>query len=118
MDGGKTELNRPVIFRTETANEGGCFNSTTGVFTVTIPGSYVFTATAGSSGKYKSVYATIVIDSTTYTHLHASYTSVGSCSIAVKLGAGQKVWMKARNPPGDYCCEETSFSGALIQPLL
>ena len=118
MDQDKTKAGEPAIFRTVWTNEGGCFDATTGVFTVKVPGSYVFTATAGSVRSDNSIVADVTIDGTDYAFLRGSYTSVGSCSVAVMLSAGQKVWMKAYSTPGHYCYPEASFSGALITPLL
>ena len=118
MDQEKTKKDKPAIFKTVKTNEGGCFDATTGMFTVNVPGSYVFTASAGSGKTDSSVSAYISIDGTHYTYLRGSYTSVGSCSVAVMLSAGQKVWMKAYSTPGLYVPSEASFSGALITPLL
>ena len=118
INNAKTTEDKPVIFDNVLANEGGCFEKTTGVFTVKVAGSYVFTATAGSVSSDKLVTAYITVGGKHHTYLRGSSQSVGSCSVAVKLAVGKKVWMEAYRPPENYCSKEVSFSGTLIQPLL
>ena len=118
MNKENTTAGGPVVFDDVKANEGGCFDVTTGKFTVKVPGSYVFIATAWGGTHKRAVSANITIDDDSYTKLHGSYTSTGSCSVVVKLAAGQSVWMEANSPPGNYWPSETSFSGTLIKPLL
>ena len=118
IDTAKTETSNPIVFSSVKVKEGGCYDNTTGVFTTTVPGTYVFTATVGSGKKGSDVYAWITVDGTDYTTLHGSYTSSGSGSVSVQLAVGQKVWVEARSDVGHYCSYELSFTGALVQPQL
>ena len=114
----KTNSNKPTVFDKVKVNEGDCYDNTTGVFTTTVPGTYVFTATVGSGREDRSVTAWITVDGTDYATLRGSYMSSGSSSVSVQLGLGQRVWVKAESDPNMYYRDELSFTGALLQPQL
>ena len=118
IDKTKTKTDKPIVFSRVKVNEGGCYDNTTGVFTTTVPGTYVFTTTVESGKENSDVLARIMVDDTDYTTLRGSYTSSGSGSVSVQLGLGQKVWVKARSNVDDYCSDGLSFIGALVQPQL
>ena len=118
IDTAKTEKNRPIVFSRVKVNEGGCYDNTTGVFTTTVPGTYVFTATVKSGKENSHVFAWIKVDNTDYTTLRGSYTSSGSGSVSIQLGLGQKVWVTAESDADDYYSVGLSFTGALVQPQL
>ena len=118
IDKTKTKTDKPIVFSRVKVNEGGCYDNTTGVFTTTVPGTYVFTATVRSGKENSHVFAWITVDDTDYTFLRGSYTSLGSGSVSVQLGLGQKVWVTAWSNAGDYWSDGLSFTGALVQPQL
>ena len=99
-------------------NKGGCYDNTTGVFTTTVPGTYVFTTTVRSGEENSTVSAGITGDDTGYTTLLGSYTSSGSGSVSVQLGLGQKVWVTAWSDADDCWSVGLSFTGVLVQPQL
>ena len=118
IDTAKTEKYKPIVFDTLNVNEGGCYDNTTGVFTTTVPGTYVFTATVGSGKEDRRVSAWIMVDGTAYAMLCGSYTSTGSSSVSVQLGLGQRVWVVAWSDVDKYYPNELCFTGALVQPQL
>ena len=118
IDTAKTKEFRPIVFSEVKVNEGGCYDNTTGVFTTTVPGTYVFTTTVGSVKDNIDVLAWIKVDNTDYTTLRGSYTSSGSGSVSVQLGLGQKVWVTAESDADDYSFDGLSFTGVLVQPQL
>ena len=114
----KTKTLKPIVFSRVKVNEGGCYDNTTGVFTTTVPGTYVFTTTVRSGEENSDVLAWIMVDDTDYTRLRGSYTSPGSGSVSVQLGLGQKVWVTSWSNAGDYWSDGLSFTGVLVQPQL
>ena len=118
IDRERTKCHKPIVFGTVKVNEGRCYDNTTGKFTTTVPGTYVFIATVGSSDKTKNVTAYITVDDTGYTIFRGSYMSTGSSSVLLQLGLGQRVWVKADSNADWYYPEELSFTGALVQPQL
>ena len=118
IDTEKTVYGKPIVFNTVKVNAGGCYDNTTGVFTTTLPGTYVFTATVGSGQDDSFVAARITEDGTDHTVLYGSLTSTGSSSVSVQLGLGQRVWVKAESNADEYWSEELCFTGALLQPQL
>ena len=114
----KTKCDKPIVFGRVKVNEGGCYDNTTGVFTTTVPGTYVFTATVGSEKEDSGVAACITVDDTDHTVLYGSSTSTGSSSVSVQLGLGQRVWVTADSNPNKYFADELCFIGALLQPQL
>ena len=118
IDTAKTTTDEPIVFSEVKVHEGGCYDDTTGVFTTTVPGTYVFTTTVRSGEENSDVLAWIMVDDTDYTSLRGSYTSPGSGSVSVQLGLGQKVWVTAWSDVGDYCSVGLSFTGVLVQPQL
>ena len=118
IDTAKTEYGKPIVFDTVNVNEGGCYDNTTGVFTTTVPGTYVFTATVGSGEEDSGVTAWITVDDTRYAKLCGSSTSTGSSSVSVQLGLGQTVWVEAESYADEYSSNELCFTGALVQPQL
>ena len=91
-DKSKIKYSKPIVFNSVKVNAGGCYDNTTGKFTTTVPGTYVFTASVRSRNKNEDVTAWIAVDETAYTLLRGSYTSTGSSSVLVQLGLGQRVW--------------------------
>ena len=118
IDTEKTKENEPIVFDTVQVNEGGCYDNTTGVFTTTVPGTYVFTATVGSGEDDRRVTAWITVDGTDYATLYGSYTSTGSSSVSVQLGLGQRVWVEAGSDADEYSPDDLCFTGALVLPQL
>ena len=118
IDTAKTEYGKPIVFDTVNVNEGGCYDNTTGVFTTTVPGTYVFTATVGSGEEDSGDTACITVDDTAYATLCGSLTSTGSSSVSVQLGLGQRVWVKAGSDADGYWFGDLCFTGALVQPQL
>ena len=102
IDTAKTKKDKPIVFREVKVNEGGCYDNTTGVFTTTVPGTYVFTTTVASGEENSDVFAGITVNDTGYTSLLGSLTSSGSGSVSVQLGLGQKVWVMAESKADDY----------------
>ena len=115
IDTAKTEYGKPIVFDTVNVNEGGCYDNTTGVFTTTVPGTYVFTATVGSGKEDRGVTACITVDGTAYAMLCGSYTSTGSSSVSVQLGLGQRVWVTAYSDADEYSSYHPCFTGVLVQ---
>ena len=109
-----TQHGKPIVFNTVTLNEGGCYDKTTGVFTTTVPGTYVFTATL-RHGEKDTMPIYIMVDGTNYAVLCGSSTSVGSNSVSVQLGLGQRVWVMALQ---NYFRIMSLFTGVLAQPRL
>ena len=118
IDKAKTKTLKPIVFSRVKVNEGGCYDNTTGVFTTTVPGTYVFTATVESGKENSVVRARITVDDTYYTTLRGSYTSSASGSVSVQLGLGQKVWVTAWSDADDCWSVGLSFTGVLVQPQL
>ena len=119
IDTAKTEKYKPIVFDTLNVNEGGCYDNTTGVFTTTVPGTYVFTATVGSEKEARRVGACIMVDGIAYGLLCGSYKSPGSSSsVSVQLGLGQRVLVTAGNDVDEYSPLEMCFTGVLVQPQL
>ena len=118
IDTAKTVYGNPIVFNTVKVNAGGCYDNTTGVFTTTVPGTYVFTATVGSGEDDSFVAARITEDGTDHTVLYGSLTSTGSSSVSVQLGLGQRVWVVAWSDVDKYYPNELCFTGALVQPQL
>ena len=118
IDTEKTVYDKPIVFNTVKVNEGGCYDNTTGVFTTTVPGTYVFTAAVGSEQEDSVVGACITVDDTDYATLYGSLTSTGSSSVSVQLGLGQRVWVKADSDADEYSFNDLCFTGALVQPQL
>ena len=117
-DKSKIKYSKPIVFNSVKVNAGGCYDNTTGKFTTTVPGTYVFIATVGSSDKTQNVTAYITVDDTAYTLFRGSYMSTGSSSVLVQLGLGQRVWVKADSNADWYYPDELSFTGALVHPQL
>ena len=114
FDETKSQCGKATIFKYVTVNEGDCYDDTTGVFTTTVPGTYVFTATMRHAKK-DALPIYIMVDGTDYAVLCSSSTSVGSNSVSVQLGLGQRVWLMAL----DHCFDASSlFTGVLAQPQL
>ena len=118
IDTEKTVYDKPIVFNEVNVNEGGCYDDTTGVFTTTVPGTYVFTATVGGGDEDNGVAAYIMVDDFFYATIYGSLTSTGSSSVSVQLGLGQTVWVKAGNDADQYSSGELCFTGALVQPQL
>ena len=116
IDKTKTKFSKPIVFDNVKVNEGGCYDNTTGVFTTTVPGTYVFTATVNSRKEDSCVRAYITVDDTEYTRLYAPYMSMGSGSVSVQLGLGQTVWVEAFSDIDEYYPDGMCFTGALVQP--
>ena len=114
----KTNSNKPTVFDKVKVNEGDCYDNTTGVFTTTVPGTYVFTATVGSGREDRSVTAWITVDGTDYATLRGSYMSSGSSSVSVQLGLGQMVWVMSESDADKYSSYYPCFTGALVLPQL
>ena len=64
IDRERTKCHKPIVFGTVKVNEGRCYDDTTGVFTTTVPGTYVFTAAVGSGRENRRVTAWITVDDT------------------------------------------------------
>ena len=118
IDREKPKGYEPVVFNTVNVNKGGCYDNTTGVFTTTVPGTYVFTATVGSRREDSRVAACITVDDTAYSFFYGSSTSTGSSSVSVQLGLGQRVWVTAGSDVDEYSSVELCFTGVLVQPQL
>jgi len=118
IDKTKTKFSKPIVFDKVKVNEGCCYDNTTGVFTTTVPGTYVFTATLGSGKEDSGVTAYIMVDGTAYTRLYGSYTSTGSSSVSVQLGLGQRVWVMSESDADKYSSYYPCFTGALVLPQL
>ena len=118
IDKTKTKFSKPIVFDNVKVNEGGCYDNTTGVFTTTVPGTYVFTATVGSGEDDRRVTAWITVDDTDYATLYGSYTSTGSSSVSVQLGLGQRVWVEAGSDADEYSPDDLCVTGALVLPQL
>ena len=59
IDTAKTTTDEPIVFSEVKVHEGGCYDDTTGVFTTTVPGTYVFTTTVESVKENSDVFAWI-----------------------------------------------------------
>ena len=118
IDTEKTVYGKPIVFNTVKVNAGGCYDNTTGVFTTTLPGTYVFTATVGSGEDDSFVAARITEDGTDHTVLYGSLTSTGSSSVSVQLGLGQRVWVMSESDADKYSSYYPCFTGALVLPQL
>ena len=118
VDTEKTKYDNPIVFHTVTVDEGGYYDNTTGEFTTTVPGTYVFTVTVGSREEGFGVIASIMVDDTVYTKVYGSYTSTGSSSVSVQLGLGQRVWVMSESDADKYSSYYPCFTGALVLPQL
>ena len=118
IDREKSEEYETIVFNTVNVNEGGCYDNPMGVFTTTVPGTYVFTATVGSREEDSRVAACITVDGTAYSFFYGSFTSTGSSSVSVQLRLGQRVWVTAGSDVDEYSSVEPCFTGALVQPQL
>ena len=118
IDTAKTKQCNRIVFTSVKVNEESCYSNTTGVFTTTVAGIYVFAASVMSAKKDISVTARIKVDDTDYTVLRGSYTSTASGNLSVQLEPGQTVWVEAWNDAGDYWSAGICFTGALVQPQL
>ncbi|XP_076456788.1 uncharacterized protein LOC143291074 [Babylonia areolata] len=115
----ETKQGSAIVFNNIKVNVGGCYDSATGIFRVSVPGCYVFTSSIGAGGSRDNIVrAYIMVDDTDYAHFRGSYTSVGCSSTSVQLKRGQRVWVKADCDVGHYCSPELCFTGALVQPEL
>ena len=115
----KTKEYKRIVFDRVKVNECSCYDNTTGVFTTTVPGTYVFTATVGSGKEDRRVSAWIMVDGIAYGLLCGSYKSPGSSSsVSVQLGLGQRVLVTAGNDVDEYSPLEMCFTGVLVQPQL
>ena len=118
IDKTKTKCSKPIVFNKVRVNAGGCYDNTTGVFTTTVPGTYVFTATVGSGEDDSFVATRIMVDGNAAAMLYGSFTSTGSSSVSVQLGLGQMVWMESYSCSSLYSSSSLCFTGALVQPQL
>ena len=112
----KTKKFKPIVFDIVKVNVGGCYDDTTGVFTTTVPGTYVFTATVGSGKSDRDIIAWITVDGNLFATLCGSLTSTGGSSVSVQLGLGQTVWVAAYCDADEYDPEELWFTGVYWGP--
>ncbi|KAK7454691.1 hypothetical protein BaRGS_00039557 [Batillaria attramentaria] len=114
-----TTSERILYLRDVFLNIGGGYNNKTGIFTAPVTGVYMFMATS-SPNKPASEHEArldVVLENGVIGYLCASGTESASCHTAVKVQAGEKVWLRTY----DQRCRFaggwwTSFTGVLITP--
>ena len=123
------ELDKTVTIRTARVlfmkniitNIGDGYNGQTGVFTAPVSGTYCFMATANPGKEGAVSRFEMILDDQCIAYIWSKdYTSC-SCHTAVKVSAGQKVFLRTYDDeePYQFCGPgPTSFSGMLLQPDL
>jgi hypothetical protein len=111
-------INTPLVFSNVHLNEGGFFSSTTGYFTVSVPGLYVFISSTGPYDHNSGAYFSLYVDDTSMDWGYA-YSQAGnelsSVHGVVHLQAGQRVWVRNGGP---YYGFYSAFTGFLLSPDL
>ena len=116
----KTE--RVLILRDDVINIGDSYDPATGYFTAPVSGVYVFMATSASNMKGELARLDLMHEDERIAYLCCEEDSC-TCHAAVKVHAGEMVWLRTFKPAEDlqityhYCAGWlTSFSGVLVQP--
>jgi hypothetical protein len=84
-----------LVFERVITNEGSGYNNTTGIFTASIKGLYLFTVHICASHKKWSTIG-LVLDGTFVarsTNYNSHSFSCGSVSVIVKMETGRQVWV-------------------------
>lgn len=97
-------------------NEGKGYNSTSGKFTSPANGTFFFIATTSSYMDDKYAQMDLVVDDTPVAYArvkYGAYYDMGTCHAVVKLGQGQRAWLRSS---GDsfFAPQLTTFSGFLV----
>ena len=114
-----------IVFDNDKINEGGHYNTTTGVYTAPVAGIYEFIACIRSTPKANFH---LCIDGSIYMHAFENYADevelgddeTEGASVVVRLQAGQMVYITTGNEPytvmGDTERHFTWFGGYLLFP--
>ena len=118
----KTE--RVLVLKDDVINIGDGYDPATGYFTAPVSGVYVFMATSASHMQGKVARLALVHEEDMIAYVCGREHSC-TCHAAVKVHAGERVWLRTFIPEGvgviayHYCSGwVTSFSGVLVQPDL
>jgi hypothetical protein len=111
-------VNTPLVFSNVHLNEGGfLYSSTTGYFTVSVPGLYVFISSTGPYDHNSGAYFSLYVDDTSIDWGYA-YSQAGnelsSVHGVVHLQAGQRVWVRSNG--NTYSSGYSAFTGFLLSP--
>lgn len=111
-----------VTFTQVLLNEGGDYNSTTGVFTCRIPGLYFFSARIMKSSSSQLAYCNIYKNTTWIVHIETNHVTSdqwgyfsSSATFLDTLTTGDEVYIGSCNAISSFYKPDCLFSGFLIQ---
>ena len=115
-------VGQPIIFSSTRLNEGNAYNTSTGVFTTPVNGTFSFSTQICLTYK-KMLYIAIVVDGINYATVKKYDGDIDTCdttTAVAKLHVNSKVWVKCTSTDsGDVIFQAdafrlNSFSGYLI----
>ena len=114
------ETSQVIIFQTVLQNEGNAYDSTSGVFTSPVNGTFFFSVQLCANNRKWARFQLVVdnmksILAISHYNRYASHTTTSN-SVAQYLSEGQKVWVQASYNAGlsetPFCWNQ--FSGMLV----
>jgi len=115
---------KPLVLNTLVTNQGQGYNNATGVFSCTLPGTYVFFINAAAGVNATVMQLDMVVDHgevlcgarTMMVRSNGAENLVpSSCQAVVSLQAGQTVWVRNLWDSAQYWGGLTHFGGLLVQ---
>ena len=105
-------------FTRDVVNQGGAFNTSTGIVTAPVNGTYYFIGVAGTSSSVRHAYMYLVKNgirlSRAWSEQYSSYETMSSCNGILHLDEGDQVWLESVHGSSYYDYHSTTFSGFLI----